>query len=394
MRDAGRCSSLRVSLLAAAAVFTGAAGALLGSCGPFTDVANDAFCPPVLTLFYLGITTGTTPTTYDPNGLVNRIQMATFLSRAVNHVEALYRRGFTRGCWTTTGQSAADVTTVGLGPRGIRSDGADLWTANQVSGTVSRVRESDLKHLEDWTGASNALYVTVASGKVMVLGTGVPSKLYSIDPSQPAGAVTVVSTALGNGAQQLTFGRARLRSASNPGRGSILTPAASLPWTTSTLSTGFFSPFAIEFDASNIWVTDGSESKVHRLDSAGAISLSVSVGLGRLDIRFDGVNPWVVNSGSSSVSVVNRSGSVLATLTGNGLNNPQSVAVNGEYAAVVNSDSSISYFDALTLEPRGLFGGIAPLRGIASDSRGRFCATQDPVSVVAFRASRSFGGGF
>jgi len=67
-----------------AALLGGAARSLLGSCGPFTDVAADAFCPFVLEIFYMGITTGTTPTTYDPAGVVTRLQMAAFLSRTVD----------------------------------------------------------------------------------------------------------------------------------------------------------------------------------------------------------------------------------------------------------------------------------------------------------------------
>jgi hypothetical protein len=36
----------------------------------------------VLEVFYLGITTGTSPTTYDPASNVSRLQMAAFLSGA------------------------------------------------------------------------------------------------------------------------------------------------------------------------------------------------------------------------------------------------------------------------------------------------------------------------
>src|SRR5580765_1086199 len=71
-------------LLAASAILFGGAGALLGTCGLFTDVAADSFCPFVLEIFTLGITTGTTPTTYDPTGNVSRLQMAAFLSRTVD----------------------------------------------------------------------------------------------------------------------------------------------------------------------------------------------------------------------------------------------------------------------------------------------------------------------
>ncbi|HEV8118430.1 MAG TPA: S-layer homology domain-containing protein, partial [Thermoanaerobaculia bacterium] len=71
------------ALVLAASLLGGAAGRLLGVCGPFTDAAGDAFCSFVLEIFYLGITTGTTPTTFDPGSNVSRLQMAAFLSRTV-----------------------------------------------------------------------------------------------------------------------------------------------------------------------------------------------------------------------------------------------------------------------------------------------------------------------
>src|SRR5262249_52926167 len=74
------------AIAAAAALLTGAARGVLGTCGPFTDVAADVFCPFVLEIFYLGITTGTTATTYDPASNVSRLQMAAFLSRTVDGV--------------------------------------------------------------------------------------------------------------------------------------------------------------------------------------------------------------------------------------------------------------------------------------------------------------------
>src|SRR4249919_2622965 len=77
---------LRAGGLASAVVAAslGAASALLGACGPFADFTDATFCPFVLEIFYLGITTGTTPTTYDPASSVSRLQMAAFLSRTVD----------------------------------------------------------------------------------------------------------------------------------------------------------------------------------------------------------------------------------------------------------------------------------------------------------------------
>jgi len=48
-------------------------------------LTDPGFCPFVLEIFYLGITTGTTPTTYDPSSTVTRLQMAAFLSRTVSN---------------------------------------------------------------------------------------------------------------------------------------------------------------------------------------------------------------------------------------------------------------------------------------------------------------------
>jgi hypothetical protein len=51
--------ALIVCLSTAAALLGGAASAVLGVCGPFTDVTDPAFCPFVLEVFYSAITTGT-----------------------------------------------------------------------------------------------------------------------------------------------------------------------------------------------------------------------------------------------------------------------------------------------------------------------------------------------
>src|SRR5262245_58854308 len=100
----------------------GAGSALLGTCGPFTDVAADAFCPFVLEVFYLGITTGTTPTTYDPAGNVSRLQMAAFLSRTV---DGTLKRGSRRAAlgqfWTTQNSTVLGITTVGDFPEQVQS---------------------------------------------------------------------------------------------------------------------------------------------------------------------------------------------------------------------------------------------------------------------------------
>src|SRR5580765_4782241 len=120
----------RLACAALAAVLCGASGLLLGVCGPFTDAAADVFCPFVLEIFYLGITTGTTATTFDPTANVSRLQMAAFLSRTV---DGALKRGSRRAALgrfalpLTT--DAIALTTVGNNPEGVICDGADVWVA-------------------------------------------------------------------------------------------------------------------------------------------------------------------------------------------------------------------------------------------------------------------------
>jgi hypothetical protein len=351
-----RGRALFLSTVVAAAVLSGAGSALLGICGPFTDVAGDAFCPFVLEVFYLGVTTGTTPTTYDPASGVSRLQMAAFLSRTV---DGTLRRASLRAAadkfWTPQDTAALGITTVGNSPYGIRFDGADLWVANiGAGGTVSRVRASDGKLLETWTGAGFAIGVLAALGRVFVTGSTIPGKLYMIDPSQAAGVVTTVSTGLGNNATGIAFDGSRIWTANGAGTVSIVTPGT---WTVTTtnVAVGTSNLFGALYDRSNIWITDTSAGTLLKLDSSGAVLQTVTVGLGPLAPVFDGTNIWVPNSSHNSITVVRASnGAVLQTLTGNGLNLPYGGAFDGERVLFTNIlASSVSLWKAADLSPLG-----------------------------------------
>ena len=125
--------SLFLTAGVAAALLVGAGSALLGLCGPFTDVAADAFCPFVVEVFYLGITTGTTPTTYDPSSPVSRLQMAAFLSRTVDTV---VRRGSRRTAlgrlWNPQNSSLMGMTSSAC------SDGANFWIVLRDADKLAR----------------------------------------------------------------------------------------------------------------------------------------------------------------------------------------------------------------------------------------------------------------
>ena len=361
-----------VLAVAAAALITGISQGLLATCGPFTDVAADTFCPFVLEIFYLGITTGTTPTTYDPTGNVIRLQMAAFLSRTVDGV---LKRGSRRAAldrfWTPQNAGGVGLTTVGTGPAFCRSDGGDVWVGNEVSATVSRVRGTDAKLLETWTGATFAYGVLLALNRVLVTGHTSPGRLYAIDPSQPAGAVTTVASTLGTGPNGIVFDGARVWTANAVGSVSIVTPGAAIPWTTTTVATGGNLQGAL-FDGISVWVTDVNSNRLLKLDSAGAVLQTVTVRGGPEFPAFDGTSIWVPNANDNSVSVVRAStGAVLQTLTGNGLSGPFSAAFDGERVLLANfSSGTVSVWKAADLSPIGsvgLGGGITAPQGACSD---------------------------
>src|SRR5580765_3492557 len=176
-----------------------------GTCGgamvtlPFTDVGGNGFFCQIAEAYFSGLTNGTTPTTYSPSANVPREQMAAFITRTQ---DSALRRGNRRAAlnqWATpTSLPVTGKTSVGLGPQEVKSDGTDLWVPNFISNDVSRVRASDGSVLGTWTGAVGACGVLVARGRIYVSAFTNPGRSYRIDPSQPPGVVTTLSSTLGS----------------------------------------------------------------------------------------------------------------------------------------------------------------------------------------------------
>jgi DNA-binding beta-propeller fold protein YncE len=362
-----------------------------GPCGgqmislPFTDVAssNIFFCA-IAEAYFSGLTNGTSPTTYSPSANVPREQMAAFITRTMDQS---LKRGSNRAAlnqyWTTQGANNLALTTIGNNPELVQSDGADVWVANLNSATVSRVRASDGKLLETWTGATSAHGVLVAMGKVFVTGLTSPGNLYQIDPTQTADAVTILSTSLGPSPLGIAYDGQRIWTANNGGSVSIITLN---PTTVTTVTTGFVTPGGILYDGTNIWVTDTGDGKLKRLDSNGIVLQSVSAGP---DFpAFDGANIWVPNENANTVTVVRAStGAVIATLSGNGLDSPIQAAFDGERVLVTNLlGNSVSLWKATDLTPIGAFStgaGSGPI-GACSDGLNFWITFSTPGKLARF----------
>ena len=329
---------------------------------PFNDILNSQnagfFCQ-IAEAFFAGLTSGTSATTFSPDATVTRGQMAAFITRTLDQS---LRRGSRRAAlnqfWTPQDATGLKLTTVGSTPNLVQSDGADLWVANQGSGTVSRVRASDGKLLDTYT-AGSAIATLVARGNVYVLGS---ATLSEIDPSQPSSVSnpTTVTTNLAHGigtnSVNLAFDGARIwttdiGAGGNPGAISIVSfnPVSVTPVTTVR------NPFGILFDGTNIWVTDQSDLTLKKLNSDGSVALTVTLpnnpGIPQHP-AFDGTNIWVPTSLSRVYVVRAATGAVLATLFGNGLSNGIQAAFDGERILVTNqSGNSVSLWKATDLTP-------------------------------------------
>jgi DNA-binding beta-propeller fold protein YncE len=351
-----------------------------GSCGgatttiPFNDVqGNNIFFCAIAEAYFSGLTNGITATVYGPAQNVPREQMAAFITRTQ---DSGLRRGNRRAAlnqWATPKSIASTARTlVDDGPLYVQSDGKDLWVSNSLGGTVSRVRASDGRLLGTWTGANDAAGVLVARGRVYVTGSSDPGRLYAIDPDQPAGQVLTVTSGLGAFPYGITTDGIFIWTANAGGSVSKFLPDNV---SVETFTAGFNSPTGILYDGANVWITEQFENTLKKLNSDdGTIAQTVNVGTAPRIPIFDGTNIWVPNLGSNSVTVVRTTGAlagtVLATLTGNGLNSPYGTAFDGQRILVTNfNQSSLSMWKAADLTPLGVVstGGVDGPAGACSD---------------------------
>lgn len=371
-----------VLLLAAVITITGASSYLradTGTCGgasiilPFTDVAasNVFFCS-IAEAYFTGLTNGTTATTFSPSDPVNREQMAAFITRTLNQSLKRGNRRAALNQWAVpTALPYSAKTAVGVDPCHAASDGADIWVANFSGDSVSRVRACDGKLLETWTGATAAVNILVARGRIFVLQRTGPSGILSqLDPREPPGPVSVLATlptsfvwGITTDGTYIWISSVNHVSKVNPDSGAV-----------TDYSLGGDN-YGILFDGTYVWVANRTYDALYKLSSNGVVLETVPVGDSPFYPIFDGMNIWVPNRSGNSITVVRAigtsssgAGRVLATLTGNGLNGPYCMAFDGERIAVTNYDgNSVSMWKAADLTPIGNYPGAVSPYGICSD---------------------------
>jgi len=334
---------------------------------PFTDVqASNIFFCSIAEAYFSGLTNGTSATTYSPTQPVPREQMAAFVTRTMDQsLKRGNRRAALKQWWTPTEPGALRAVTFNPGSilHDIVCDGEDLWVSDE-SGVVFRVRASDGKLLGTWTGATGARDLIAAAGRIFVAassGTTTPGKIYVINPEAAPGAVTVFENDIGANPYEITFDGANLWTTNLSGSISRVNVGTGID---STFTSGFDNPVNIFWDGTSLWVFDGQLKRVDTTNASVLQTIAISGGT----MQFDGTNLWLSDYNADSIYIVRATGglrgTVMATLTGNGLFNPLGMAFDGERMLVCNVGGSVSLFKAADFTP---LGNVST--GALSDSR-------------------------
>ena len=128
-----------------------------------------------------------------------------------------------------------------------------------------------------------------------------------------------------------------------------------------------------------------------KLDGLGAILQTVTVGIGPHGAIYDGSNIWVATDANSIAVVRGSTGTVLATLTGNGLSAPLSAAFDGTRFLVTNSTGdSVSLWKAAKFQPRSvlsrcLLPARRPALAATGSISGSSCSRQTSSPASSFQ---------
>jgi hypothetical protein len=375
-----------ITLLASLTVLSTRLQADTGSCGgatttlPFTDVMASPFFCQIAAAYYSGLTNGTTATTYSPTDTVTREQMAAFTTRTLDQS---VKRGNPRaalGQWSLNKSAFMLGTLTGYhNPQFLACDGYTVWVSNTQGDTISRVDIKTGALICTLAGIPSPEQIVIVSGRVFVASFQSPGKIYLANITDTTnGAISSLFT-VGTNPVGITFDGLNLWTANNgtgPGTGS-LSRANLSDFNVTTFTTGFSQPVGILFDGTNLWVTDNGDASLKRVDTTtGAVLQTIALSGSVQTPIFDGTNLWIPCQAPDQVYVVRAVGvligTVLAQLTGNGLNAPFTAAFDGERICVTNASAqSVSLWKASDLSPIATVNvsnnGAYNPRGICSD---------------------------
>src|SRR5580704_16620710 len=248
---------------------------------------------------------------------------------------------------------------VGQSPDGVAFDGANIWTANNGDGTVTKLRSSDGAALGRFSVGGRPSGVCFDGADIWVsdnFGSSV-TKLRASD-GQVLGKFTV-----GHQPYWMAFDGGSIWIA-NGGDGTVTKLRASDGKNLGTFNTG--GSVAVAFDGRYVWVTTYHQSVV-RLNQDGSSAGTFQVGHNPVGVALDGVDIWVANTNDGTVTKLRASdGTTLSTFRTPG--SPYGIAFDGQDIWVTLPESAgaaqMRPSDGAILYTPGVIG---PATGIAFD---------------------------
>ena len=378
-----------------------------GSCGgamltlPFSDVpSNNGFFCAIAEAYFTGLTNGTSATDYTPSSTVTREQMAAFITRTLDQsLKRGNRRAVLQQWWTPTLTAALRPVELGAATGKVVYDGSDLWVVVGFL-MVSRIEASSGRVSQIWSigaaGPPNPSDVIAAAGRIYILATNSsgPGRIYRINPEATVGgSATLFESDLGVLPVDITFDGTNLWTA-NTGGGELVGTISRVRVSDAqdaTFSTGFDRPRSILWDGAALWVLDSGDDMLKEVNPAtGAVISTLSVPDDPREMIFDGTNLWI-SSTAGSITLVRAvgalRGTVVQTITGNGLNGCSGLGFDGERVLVANeSGDSVSLFKAADFTPLGSLsiGANSTPRAVCSDGVNFWITRHDSDDIVRF----------
>ncbi|MFA5359808.1 MAG: choice-of-anchor tandem repeat GloVer-containing protein [Patescibacteria group bacterium] len=247
---------------------------------------------------------------------------------------------------------------VGTGPAGVAFDGTNIWVANVMGSSVSKI--SPLGEITTYSG-TGAQPTGIAFDGVNMWTANQGNSVSKITPT---GDITTYS-GTGNGAFGIAFDGVNMW-VTNAGDSSVtkVSPTGEMTAYYLGAETG---PYGIAFDGVNMWTANQDNNSVSKISPAGDITTYSGTGNGAFGIAFDGVNMWVTNAGDSSVTKVSPTGE-MTTYTGTGAypyfitfdgTNMWTANVGGESVTKINvtTNDMVTYSDVGTAPCAVVFDG-------------------------------------
>jgi ABC-type transport system substrate-binding protein/class 3 adenylate cyclase len=225
---------------------------------------------------------------------------------------------------------AKQTIEVGDGPRGLAVSGADLWVANSLDGTVSRVSTETNREVQTYPVGNTPTGVTVGARSVWVTNAG-------------DGTISRLDAASG-AVEKLIDAEAPVRD--------------------------------IAFGGGSVWVSDPVGNQVLQVPvGASSPTRLIAVGSGPTAIAYGGGLVWVANSLDGTVSRIESSSGIVTGTFPVGAS-PNGIAVTTDAVWVADEvDGTIVRVDPKTGAPAASRLGGRP-EGVAATSGGAWVAVQ------------------